>query len=89
MRRERGRGRGEERSVVQRARREEFMWMWEKHAALLHWLFFITEGKQGPLQSLPHHHKYGWEMCVKRNVQERGKKAEEREIKHEEKTEEI
>ncbi len=51
------------------------MWMWEKHTTLLHWLFFITEGKQGPLQSLPHHHKYGWEMCVGRNAQEKGKRA--------------
>lgn len=58
-----GRGRGEERSVVQRARREEFMWMWEKYTTLFHWLF-ITEGKQGPPQSLPHHHKYGGEMSV-------------------------
>lgn len=33
------------------------------HPPSLHWLFFffffITEGKQGPPQSLPHHHKYG------------------------------
>lgn len=44
-------------ALVQRARREEFMWMWEKYTTLLHWSF-ITEGKQGPPQSLPHHHKY-------------------------------
>lgn len=44
-------------ALVQRARREEFMWMWEKYTTLLHWSF-ITEGKLGPPQSLPHHHKY-------------------------------
>lgn len=26
--------------------------------------FFITEGKRGPPQSLPHHHKYEGEMAV-------------------------
>ena len=38
------------------------------HPPSLHWIFFfffITEGKQGPPQSLPHHHKYGcWEECA-------------------------
>lgn len=57
------------------------MWMWEKYTTLLHWLFFfffITEGKQGPPQSLPHH-KYGGEMsvCFGRNAQEKEKKTEE------------
>lgn len=31
-------------TLVQRARREEFMWLWEKYTTLLHWSF-ITEGK--------------------------------------------
>lgn len=59
------------------------MWMWEKYTTLLHWLFFITEGKLGPPQSLPHHRKYGEEMsacvcvCVQRNAQEKEKKTEE------------
>lgn len=65
------RGRGEERSVVQRARREEFMWMWVKQTPpSFTGFWFITEGKQGPPQSLPHHHKYGGEVsvCVGRNA---------------------
>lgn len=40
------------------------------HPPSLAFFFFITEGKQGPPQSLPHHHKYGGEMCVGRNAQE-------------------
>lgn len=45
-----GRGRGEERSVVQRARREEFMWMWEKYTT--HPFFFYYRGEAGA----PHNH---------------------------------
>lgn len=42
------RGRGEESSVVQRAKREECMWMWEKYTTLLHWLFlFYYRGEAG------------------------------------------
>lgn len=39
--------------------------------------FFITEGKQGPPQPLPHHHKYGGDVCVcvcaGRNAKREGK----------------
>lgn len=40
--------------------------------------FFITEGKQGPPQSLPHHHKYGGEMGARvlRGMQRRWKTEE-------------
>lgn len=46
--------------------------------------FFITEGKQGPPQSLPHHHKYGGEMrvcvCVLGGMHRRRKRKQKKKI---------
>lgn len=58
-----GEGKGEEWSVVQRARREEFMWMWEKYAALLQRLFLLQRGSRGPHNHRLHHRKYGGNTC--------------------------
>lgn len=49
---ERERGEEEEKrgALFKGARREEFMWMWEKHTTLLPWLFFflLQRGSRGP-----------------------------------------
>lgn len=64
------RKRRRERSVVQRARREEFMWMWEKYTTLLHWLFLLQRGSRGP-----HNHCLIITSMEGRNAHEKGKKT--------------
>lgn len=78
-----GRGRGEERSVVQRARREEFMWMWEKYTT--HPFFFLLQrGSRGPhnhcliITSMEGRCVLGMHRRREGNQEKKIKKAEER-----------